>query len=69
MPELTVEQLLAHLQIEACDLRCINVPTGGDDFEIKWIVIEHYMSDPTERTIGQGSTALKALRSAFEKEA
>lgn len=35
------------------DLRCFNVPTGGDDCEIHWRVIEHHMAEPREREIGR----------------
>ena len=59
-------KLLAWIEEEACDLRCINVPTGGDDAEIEWIVIEHHMANPKEREIGRGRTPIVALREAME---
>ena len=41
------------LQANSCDLRCIGVPTGGDDYDINWVVIEHYEAKPHEREIGR----------------
>ncbi len=35
------------------DLRCINVPTGGDDYTVGWQVIQHYMASPRERIVGE----------------
>lgn len=58
-------ELLAELECNSCDLRCVNVPTGGDDFERVWNVIEHHMDAPHERIIGFGRTAIDALDSAF----
>lgn len=46
--------LLDFLRDNTCDLRCIDVPTGGDDSEVDWIVIEHHMAKPHEREIGRG---------------
>ena len=56
---------LATLEHETCDLRCINVPTGGDDYDIEWVVIEHHMQGPREREIGRAATPLEALQDAF----
>jgi hypothetical protein len=61
-------KLFVKLEEAACDLRCVNIPTGGDDYDIEWHVIEHYMATPHERIIGRGSTVLEALRSAFHEE-
>ena len=44
------------LRKEACDLRCINVPTSGDDCDVRWVVIQHHMSEPYEREIGRSFT-------------
>ena len=41
------------LKEETCDLRCINVPTGGDDCDVRWAVVQHYMQEPCEREIGR----------------
>ncbi|OBR50243.1 hypothetical protein A6456_17845 [Paraburkholderia tropica] len=42
------------LREECCDLRSISVPTGGDDADVNWIVIQHHMAQPREREIGRG---------------
>ena len=41
------------LRDNSCDLRCIDVPTGFDDYSIQWRVIEHHMAKPHEREIGR----------------
>jgi len=38
---------------ESWDLRCFDVPTGGDDADIGWRVIGHWMAEPRERIIGE----------------
>jgi len=48
------ERLLDWLKDEACDLRCVSVPTGGDDSDVDWIVVEHHMAEPREREIARG---------------
>lgn len=45
--------LLDWLRDETCDLRCINAPTGGDDYDVRWQVIQHHMAKPHERIIGR----------------
>ena len=65
MSESKAEYFLECLEDGSCDLRCVDVPTGADDCEIEWVVIEHYMSEPTEREMGRGSTAMAALNDAF----
>ncbi len=55
--------LLKRLEHETCDLRCVQ---SGDD-SYHWEVIEHWMAEPTERTIGAGETVEQALRDAFDK--
>lgn len=41
------------LRENSCDLRCIDVPTGGGDGDVHWVVVEHYMAKPHEREIGR----------------
>lgn len=60
-----LELLFWELEHKSCDLRCRNVPTGGDDYTIQWFVIEHYMAKPCEREIGTGDTVFQALSDAF----
>ncbi|MDR5765001.1 hypothetical protein [Caballeronia sp. LZ028] len=44
------------LREESCDLRCIDVPTGGDDSDVRWIVVQHHMSAPHERELARSTT-------------
>ncbi len=60
-----VESLLRELEEKTCDLRCRSVPTGGDDHDVEWFVIEHHMAEPTEREIGQGRNITEELLVAF----
>jgi hypothetical protein len=46
-------ELLDALRENSWDLRCISVPTGGDDHDIDWTIVEHHQADPQERTIAQ----------------
>lgn len=47
------------------DIRCIDVPTGGGDADVMWIVIEHYMAKPHQREVGiGGKTPREALTEA-----
>lgn len=42
------------LMNESWDLRCFSMPTaGGDDADIGWRVIGHYMAEPCERVMGE----------------
>lgn len=66
MSKLNVEELIDRLEDEGCDLRCINMSTGGGDYDFAWIIISHYMTKPKEREIGRGDTVIDALRDAFE---
>ena len=50
------------------DLRCVDIPSGGDDFSIAWQVIEHYMAKPRERIIGRGLTPIEALEQALKEK-
>lgn len=52
---------IKRIEDECWDLRCTNEPTGGDDYDVLWHVIEHHMAEPKERTIGTGLTPLQAL--------
>ncbi len=58
-------ELYQALEENSWDLRCINVPTGGDDYDILWAVIEHYQAEPKERDIGQGKTPAEAIKEAI----
>ena len=60
-----VESLWRELEENTCDLRCRSVATGGDDFDVEWFVIEHHMTEPKEREIGQGRSVVDALLVAF----
>ena len=67
-----IEQLQAendmYFQLEDnnWDLRCEDAPTGGDDLDILWKVIEHYQTKPHDRVIGQGHTVKDALKQALK---
>lgn len=60
-----VESLLRELEENTCDLRCRNVPTGGDDYDVQWFVVEHHMADPRERELGVGRDPIEAMLTAF----
>lgn len=45
--------LLNWLRDNSCDLRCVDVPTGGDDCDIDWIVVSHFQAEPQEREVGR----------------
>lgn len=47
------EKLLKALRDQSWDLRCFNIPTGGDDYDIGWRVIGHWLVEPRERTIAE----------------
>lgn len=53
---LTDTERLDWLRNETCDLRCISVPTGGDDSDVRWIIVQHHMSEPREREISRSRT-------------
>ena len=59
------DSLIAELEKRTCDLRCRNVPTGGDDYDVEWFVVEHHMDEPREREIGTGRNAKEAMMDAF----
>lgn len=59
------KSLLRELEEKSCDLRCRNVPTGGDDYRVEWFVIEHHIGEPKEREIGFGEDPTEAMMAAF----
>jgi hypothetical protein len=63
-PAGTTYDRLKFIEDECLDVRCHNVPTGGDDYEVAWTVIEHYMADPQERRIGYGDSPIEAIDEA-----
>jgi protein-tyrosine-phosphatase len=54
--EVTDTARLDWLRDETCDLRCIDIPTGAGDSEVRWVVVQHHMSKPNEREIGRSVT-------------
>lgn len=60
------EKLWKAIEDNTWDLRCIDEPTGGDDYNVAWIVIEHHMAEPKERQIGYGKTPLEAIAQAIK---
>ncbi len=60
-----VESLVMELKEQMCDLRCRNVPTGGDDYRVEWFVILHHMDEPKERELGAGEDPTEAMMMAF----
>lgn len=51
--KITDTERLDALQAESWDLRSRDIPTVGDDTDIGWQVIGHYMSKPYERVMGE----------------
>lgn len=41
------------LHRESWDLRCFDIPTGGDDYDIGWRVVGHWQAKPHERVIAE----------------
>lgn len=60
---------LEFIENSTVDLRCHSAPTGGDDSDIHWNVIEHHMAAPNEREIGWGNTARQAIDAAIAAKA
>jgi len=60
-------ELLTAIQSNSWDLRCVNLPTGGDDYEIGWHVFEHHMQAPCLRLIGEdfNDSARNAIAAAI----
>jgi len=46
-------KLLDTLRSESWDLRCFDIPTGGDDSDIGWRVIGHWQAEPCERVVAE----------------
>lgn len=46
-------KLLDAIQHESWDLRCFDIPTGGDDCDIGWSVIGHWQAEPHERVVAE----------------
>ena len=64
--QLAEHEWVSVIENESWDIRCVDVPTGGDDFDIDWIVIEHYMEKPNDREIGRGKTPAEAVKDAID---
>lgn len=47
------DRMLEVLRENSWDLRCFDVPTGGDDSDIGWRVVGHWQAEPRERTIAE----------------
>lgn len=52
-PAPSSDELLEALRQESWDLRCFDIPTGGDDADIGWRVVGHWMAEPRERVIAE----------------
>lgn len=63
-------ELLDALRDNSWGLVPVNVPTGGDDDEIQWQVIEYHMAKPTERVIAQAANdePRVAIRAALAQQ-
>lgn len=63
----SADKLLDALRDQSWGLRCFNIPTGGDDFDIGWRVIGHWQAEPRERTIAEVFTddPAEAVRQAL----
>lgn len=55
---------IRYLEDNSLSLRPEGVPTGGDDYDIQWEVVEFWMAKPKERVIGIGRTILEALENS-----
>lgn len=60
--------LLDALQLQSWDLRCFDIPTGGDDADIGWRIIGHWQAKPHERTVAEvfSDNPRAAIRAALE---
>lgn len=61
--------LLSAIENRCWDVRCVDVPTGGGDSDVAWVVIEHHMAPPRERQVGYGNSPAAAIRAALAGEA
>jgi len=61
--------LLNALRDECWDLRCMSVATGGDDYDVMWKVVGHWMADPVERIVAEGwsDDPRVAIRAALDQ--
>ncbi len=60
-----LHEYFGRLEDSSFDLRCEDVPTGGDDYDTVWIVYSHWMEKPELRIEGQGKTPFEALQATF----
>ena len=60
--------LLDALRDESWELRNFSMPTGGDDADIGWRVVGHWMAEPCERVIAEeySDDPRKAIRAAIK---
>ncbi len=65
--QLEENRLWKAIEENTWDLRCIDEPTGGDDYNVAWIIIEHHIAEPQERQIGYGKTSLEAIAEALKE--
>lgn len=45
--------LLDAIKHNSWDLRCFDIPTGGDDADIGWRIVGHWQAKPHERTVAE----------------
>jgi len=66
-PAPEAEKLFQALRDHSWDLRCFDMPTGGDDFDIGWRVVGHWQAEPCERTIAEvfSDDPARAVREAL----
>lgn len=64
------EALFTALRDQSWDLRCFNMPSGGDDADVGWRVIGHWMAEPHERTVAEVYTdnPAAAVRAALSAQ-
>lgn len=63
-------ELLDALAANYWDLKCIDIPTGGGDADVDWIIVEHHMGKKGDVTIAQAYTddPRAALRRAISEK-
>ena len=61
-------ELLDSLGNASWNLECFDMPTGGDDSDIGWRVVEHHMEAPHKRTVAEvyEDSPRKAIRAAMQ---
>ena len=67
MSTFTPEEILEIIEEEYFNIECINVPTGGDDYDVIWEVYSHHQAKPNKRLEGQGSTIAEAIEDALSE--